>query len=266
MSINYRFAKIFYRKSLHILKLTIFLFFITSTVYAHDKHVLPWGYEGGTGPEHWGEIEHDHEKHIMCRNGVYQSPIDIRDVPGLKLAELGCNFSPTPMRIMNNGHTIQLTYNTGSFIDWGNERFELIQFHFHSPSEHLVNGKHYDMEVHLIHKTQDHQYVVVGIFMKKGKHNPYIQEIWDHIPSEIDKEIKYDNILVNAGNLLPKTKEYFHYTGSLTTPPCTESVSWFVLEEPIEISPKQVEFFKKHIHHNARPSQKLHHRIVVKIK
>ncbi len=249
-----------------VLIVIIFLTIFSSAVYAQKEHLQPWGYEGGAGPEHWGEIENEHEEHVMCREGVYQSPIDINHVLGASIADLDFHYSPTPIHIINNSHTIHLSYNSESFINWESERFELIQFHFHTPSEHQVNGNHYDMEVHLVHKTSDHLYVVVGIFMTKGKHNPHIQKIWDRIPTEANKEVSYEDEHFNVVNLLPSTKEYFHYSGSLTTPPCSETVSWFVLEHPIELSNEQIQFFKKFIEHNSRPTQKLHHRIVVKVK
>lgn len=244
----------------------ILLTVFSGSVYAQQEHLQPWGYEGGAGPEHWGEIEREHEAHMMCREGVYQSPIDINHVLGMSSTDLDFHYSSTPIHIVNNSHTIHLTYDPGSFIKWESERFDLIQFHFHTPSEHQVHGKHYDMEVHLVHKTSDHLYVVVGIFLEKGKHNPHIQKIWDRIPTEMNKEFSYEDDLFNVGDLLPSTKEYFHYSGSLTTPPCSEVVSWFVLEHPIEASGEQIQFFKKFIEHNARPTQKMHHRIVVKVK
>lgn len=122
------------------------------------------------------------------------------------------------------------------------------------------------MEVHLVHKTSDHLYVVIGILVKKGKHNPSIQKIWDRIPTKQNKEFWHENEYFNVDDLLPSTKEYFHYSGSLTTPPCSENVSWFILEHPIEASGEQIRFFQKFIEHNARPTQKMHHRIVVKVE
>ena len=240
--------------------------FNANEINAQEEQIQPWGYEGGTGPEHWGEIEHDHEKHMMCREGVYQSPIDINHVLGMHSTDLDFHYSSTPIQIINNGHTIHLNYNPGSFISWENERFELIQYHFHTPSEHHVHGKTYDMEVHLVHKTSDHLYVVVEILVNTGKHNPGIQKIWDRIPTKLNKEFWHENEYFNVGDLLPSTKEYFHYSGSLTTPPCSETVSWFILEHPIEVSEDQIRYFKKFIEHNARPTQKMHHRIVVKVE
>ena len=253
-------------KYIFLSSLLAFFSIDATVINAQEEHLQPWGYEGGTGPTHWGEIEHEHDKHLMCRDGVYQSPIDINHVLGTNLMKLDFHYSSTPIQITNNSHTIHLNYNPGSFISWENERFELIQYHFHSPSEHHVNGKHFDMEVHLVHKTSDHLYVVVAILVKQGKHNPSIQKIWDRIPTKTNKEFWHENEFFNVSDLLPSTREYFHYSGSLTTPPCSENVSWFVLGHPIEVSSEQIHYFQKFIEHNARPIQKMHHRIIVKVK
>ena len=265
-----------YQISKHFKAITLFLALATVTILLgvltsvtakeHKGSVHSWGYEGGTGPQHWGEIEADHEMHLMCREGIHQSPVDIQNVPGVRLEKLHSSYSKTPLQIINNKHTILLKYHPGSFIDWGKEKFEIIQFHFHHPSEHQVEGKSFPMEIHLVHKTQDHEYVIIAVFVKIGKHNPKIQKIWDRIPAEVDKEYIYENELLTAQDFLPSHKEYFHYNGSLTTPPCTENVTWLILEEPIEISETQVKYFQKFIDHNARPIQKLHHRVIVKVK
>lgn len=233
--------------------------------WAGNGSIHPWGYEGGEGPDHWGETEQDHEKHLMCREGTSQSPVDIRDVPGLKLAPLGFHYMDTRVSIINNSHTIHVGYDSGSYANWGNIKFKLIQFHFHHPSEHTVMGKHFDMEIHMVHKTQDDQYVVIGILMKKGKHHAGIQKIWDRIPKVINEEVTYKDVRTNAAEFLPAVKKYYHYDGSLTTPPCSENVSWFVLEDHVEISEDQIHYFQSFIDHNARPVQKLNHRTLTKI-
>lgn len=207
----------------------------------------------------------------LCREGAHQSPIDIknvqdRNIPGLKLEGIVSDYSATPIRIINNGHTIHLNYNSGSKINWKNKTFELIQFHFHSPSEHTINKKHYDMEMHLVHKTQDHQFLVIGVLIKKGKYNSHIQKFWDRIPNMKNKEVSYQDDRFNIKNLLPTVKEYFYYSGSLTTPPCLENVSWFILKTPIEISSDQINYFQNFIDHNARPTQKLNDRVVTNVK
>lgn len=231
-----------------------------------EEHNHSWGYEGGTGPAHWGEMEQDHEKHLMCREGVRQSPIDFNHVPGLKLDGLHIHYSDTPINLINNTHTILLKYQTGSYVEWEGEKFELIQVHFHHPSEHTVNGKSFPMEIHFVHRSGDHKYIVIGVLARIGQSDPIIQKLWNNIPATIDQEHLVKNIYVNVESLFPDLKGYFYYSGSLTTPPCSENVTWFVLEEPIELSEKQVKHFQRFIDHNARPVQKQHHRIVVKLK
>ena len=188
---------------------TFFPFTYLSIAFAGENTLHPWGYEGGTGPNHWGELEKDHKKHLMCREGRNQSPINISDVRGSKLASLKFYYFDTPIKITNNTHTMHLNYNRGSYVTWGNQRFKLIQFHFHHPSEHLVAGKPYAMEMHIVHKTPQHEYVVIGIFFKEGKYNPYLEKIWNHFPSEVDEEIIYNKEITNLRDLLPEKKSTF---------------------------------------------------------
>lgn len=244
----------------------IFFFELFSIVMANDTSRHHWGYEGGTGPAHWGVMEQDHEKHLMCREGVRQSPINFDHVPGFKLGELHFKYSETPINLINNAHTILLKYQRENFVEWEGEKFELIQIHFHHPSEHKVNGETFPLEIHFVHRSEDHEYIVVGVFAKYGESNSNIQQLWDHIPAQVDKEVLVENHFFNGDTLFPDIKDYFYYSGSLTTPPCSENVTWFVIEEPIEISKKQVKHFQKFIDHNARPTQKLHHRIIVEVK
>jgi carbonic anhydrase len=255
------------------MKKNIFLFIATFILMSH----LGWaqaqekgnffGYEGGSSPMDWGELAHLITiDPYLCREGTHQSPIDINNVPDLKLENMVSDYSSTPIRILNNGHTIHLNYNSGSKIIWENKTFELIQFHFHSPSEHTINEKQYDMEMHLVHKTQDHKFLVIGVLMEKGKHNLHIQKLWDRIPNVKNKEAYYQDDHINIDNLLPSTKEYFYYSGSLTTPPCSENVSWFILKKPIEVSSDQINYFHTFISPNARPIQKLNNRIIANVK
>jgi carbonic anhydrase len=181
----------------------------------------------------------------MCHSGVNQSSVNISHVPGVKLYNLKYNYLKAPIRMINNTHTIHLSYHPGSYANLGNKRFQLVQFHFHRPSEHLVDGAPYPMEISLVHKTPGHQYVLIRVFIQEGKYNPEIQKIWNQIPTEKNIEFNYENELINLENLIPKTKEYFHYNGSLTTPLCSENLSWFLLETPIEISKEQILHFVK---------------------
>lgn len=244
----------------------ILAIFYSGEAQAEEKGIF-LGYEGGSGPMDWEDLASFLTMDLyLCREGTHQSPIDINKALERKPQNLVSDYSPTPIRILNNGHTIHLSYNSGSTVNWKNKIYNLIQFHFHSPSEHTINGKHYDMEMHLVHKTQDHQFLVIGILIKKGMHNPNIQKIWDRIPTMKNKEVYFQNDLLNVDNLLPPEKEYFYYSGSLTTPPCLENVNWFILKTPIEVSGDQILFFQKYIKNNARPTQNLNNRIIATVK
>ena len=233
-----------------------------------------FGFEGGSGPKDWsgGPVDWRELQNLLkidpylCREGTHQSPIDISNAADHKLENMVSDYSATPIRIINNGHTIHLNYNSGSKVNWENQTFNLIQFHFHSPSEHTINEKYYDMEMHLVHKTQDDQFLVIGVLMEKGKHNPDIQRLWDRIPIAKNKEVNYQDDHFNIEGLLPSLKEYFYYSGSLTTPPCLENVRWFILKQSIEVSSDQIKFFHNFINHNSRPTQKLNSRIIGYVK
>jgi carbonic anhydrase len=232
---------------------------------AMDEDEPLWGYEGGVGPKHWGEIEKDHDKHLLCREGEKQSPINIEHSRSSTLVPLEFHYLKSSIQIINNGHTVHLSYDPGSYVNWGDQKFDLVQFHFHHPSEHRLNGKTYDMELHLVHKTPRHRYVVISIFMKKGQENAALKKLWGRIPNDLDREEVYDEDFTRIADFLPKKKTLFHYFGSLTTPPCSQLVNWFVMESPIEVSESQIKYFQKFIDHNARPVQPLNGRVVVEI-
>ncbi len=174
-------------------------------------------------------------------------------------------YNATPLSIVNNGHTIQVNYSGDSFIKMGSKTFNLLQFHFHSPSENTVDGKPYKMEAHLVHKDANGQLAVVGVFIKEGKENHFIKTLWNNLPSEINKENFVNSVSINANDLLPSDGSYYHLSGSLTTPPCSENVNWNVLRTPIEVSAEQVKKFVSLIGHNARPTQPLNRRAIIKL-
>lgn len=218
-----------------------------------------WEYEGENGPENWATAC----GFADCR-GSHQSPIDLNaetaedvDVP-LSLTYIsstGCSF-------INNGHTVQVNFteNADNKLEIDGKTFSLKQFHFHCPSEHTVKGVAYPMEVHLVHKTAEGEIAVVGIFFNEGEENPFIQSILDKLPAtaEVENEIAIE---INPSLLLPKVKLPFTYSGSLTTPPCSEGVNWFVMKEAITISADQLEKFKQAMpENNARPVQQLNDR------
>jgi carbonic anhydrase len=215
----------------------------------HEKH---WDYSQN-GPTHWGEFSK------TCAKGQAQSPINI--VPG-KSVELNAQYKlhlhediHTTAKVIDNGHSIKVTPKEGGTIELHGETFKLLQFHFHGKSEHTVDGKRYDMVAHLVHQNpKTKQLAVIAVFFEEGKNNPAL----DNVLSGIDKEIRID-----PADLLPAdTQHYFHYVGSLTTPPCSENVQWYLLKQPAQASKDQIEAFRKYYVDNERPVQELHDRAI----
>jgi carbonic anhydrase len=225
--------------------------------YAADTH---WGYTGAGSPEKWGDLD---TKYAACKTGKYQSPIDITTAAPTVVESIAFNYRATPLKIINNGHTIQVNTNAESAIQVYGKEYKLVQFHFHSPSEHTMNGKQYAMEVHLVHKNDEGQLAVVGVLMQPGKPHALLQTLIEQFPTDVDQEKVVQNVRVNPKDFFPRETQYYHYNGSLTTPPCSEGVAWFVMKTPIEVSAEQVSQFTAVMHHNARPVQPLHDRVVL---
>lgn len=219
-----------------------------------------WSYSGKNGPDHWGDLSADYE---LCKTGHLQSPIDVTDGAGANFKGLAFHYAPTEIETLNNGHTIQVSYAPGSALMSGNKSYELLQFHFHSPSEHAVDGSTYPMEAHFVHKAQDGTLAVVGVMFKAGAHNDALQPIWDHMPRRTGETIHGGNTLIDATALLPSGHNFARYIGSLTTPPCSENVQWHVMKEPIEASQDQINVFRSVVQENARPLQPVGDRIVL---
>ena len=220
-----------------------------------------WGYEGKTGPEHWGELSSDYH---MCKDGQAQSPIDIDAADGNATGEIEFDYHLTPMKVLHNGHTVQVNYAPGSSITVKGKRYELLQFHFHTPSEHAIGGERTLMEVQFVHKSADGQLAVVAAMMKAGEENLALREIWHGMPQRRVAEKESANITINARDLLPRSRTYYRYIGSLTTPPCSEGVNWLVLQEPITVSAQQAERFAKAVRgNNARPLQAVNNRLLL---
>lgn len=220
---------------------------------------IHWSYEGEYSPEHWGEIKNDYCK---CKAGDRQSPVGIALTDKAKLDTIYFNYYTTLLKIINNGHTIQINYGKGSTISIGNKKYELLQFHFHNPSEHKINGQSYPMEAHFVHRGEDGKLAVIGVLMEEGKSNDFIKTLWNNLPKEEGKEHVVADLKINANQFLPKNVSYYNYSGSLTTPPCSEIVNWFVLKTPVEISKAQLDKFASIFKKSARPIQPLHGRVV----
>ncbi len=231
--------------------------------YAQEHKSGHWSYDGDEGPSHWGDLSPDF---APCKTGHRQSPIDIRNPQKADLPPIQFDYKPSPLHIIDNGHTIMINYAPGSAIRVGDKQYALKQFHFHRPSEEKINGKTHEMGVHLVHADQDGNLAVVAIVLESGKNNPLIKELWNDLPKEKEKEERLDTITINAANLLPADPSYYTFSGSLTTPPCSENVTWFVLKHPVTVTGEEIEQFAKLYRHDARPTQPLYDRVVLESK
>jgi len=218
-----------------------------------------WEYEGAIGPAAWGALSADY---ATCSSGMSQSPIDIRIYQPLGLEDIAFSYQPVPMKIKNNGHTIQANIDAGNSITVDGVVFNLIQLDFHTPSEHTLLGRALPMEMHLVHKDADGNLAVVGVLITIGAANANFAEIWSHMPAVADEEQPVPAPL-NPLTLLPKDRRAYRYSGSLTTPPCSEGVNWLLLATPIQMSTDQIAAFRTLFPLNARPVQPLHDRPVL---
>ena len=232
-----------------------------SHVQKHEYHVASWGYDGEAGPSKWGEIDAEYQ---TCSEGKNQSPIDIAATVEADLGAIRLHYKDVPLKLINNGHTVQANYSDGSYISIDGVIFHLLQFHFHSPSEHHFSGATYAMEVHFVHKDDNGNLAVVAVMLNEGRVNPFIDILWDNLPTVMNKEDVVTNVTINGTHLWPENKEYYRYNGSLTTPPCSEGVRWMVMKTPVEISKGQVKRFLSLIDKNARPTQTVNARVVLR--
>lgn len=219
-----------------------------------------WGYTGHEGPENWGDLSTDFRK---CSSGSTQSPINLEPSEGASVAPILFDYKASPLSIIHNGHTVQISYQPGSTITVGEKKYELLQFHFHTPSEHSLNGHASEMEVHFVHRDNKGNLAVVGVLLNVGEYNMALAELWKRMPARESAEQIYRNVMINAAELLPKRKEYFRYMGSLTTPPCSEGVNWYVLDTPVTIGEAQAKRFSAAVGKNARPIQALNNRLLL---
>lgn len=223
-------------------------------------HAAPhWSYAGQTGPEHWGELQPDFK---VCQLGLEQTPIDltgsIKGDPGM----VALDYKALPLRIVNNGHTIQVNADAGCSCAIAGSKYDLVQFHFHHPSEHLLSGKSFDLECHFVHRAPSGALAVVGVFIRPGAKNAALAPLFDAMPAKAGPEIRAAGSLDPAA-LMPRSGGYFRYMGSLTTPPCSEGLTWTVFKEPIEASSDQIRQFASLFPNNARPVQKLNRRFLI---
>ena len=228
---------------------------VASPAPAHPAH---WDYKGAGGPANWGALNPEFAK---CSSGTRQSPIDIRDGIKLQLDPVRFDYRPSDFRVIDNGHTVQVNVGAGNSIEILGRRFDLLQFHFHRPSEERVDGRQFDMVAHLVHKDLNGSLAVVAVLLDRGSAQPLIQTVWNNLPLEKGEELGAPGT-IDLNALLPPDRSYFTYMGSLTTPPCNEGVLWMVLKQPVNVSAEQISIFSRLYPMNARPVQSAGGRLI----
>ena len=218
-----------------------------------------WTYDGEAGPEAWGDLSADFK---VCSLGMEQTPIDLKGTIRAETGLVEPSFQQMPLTVLNNGHTIQVNCAPGSRTMISGRPFDLVQFHFHHPSEHLLSGKAFEMELHFVHKSAEGRLAVLGVFIRPGEEHAGLTPIWAAMPREAGEPQKIGTSIEPA-KLLPAERKYFRYKGSLTTPPCSEGVLWTVFRDPIEASSDQIRQFAELFPVNARPVQSLNSRFLL---
>lgn len=239
-------------KKLAILTLTTFGF--QGATYAEEH--AHWGYSGKEGPSHWGELS---PKYAECQNGRNQSPIDITNAVKSNLPPLKFDYHPIPLVIQNNGHTVQVTTTDAGTLTIGEENYKLVQFHYHTPSDEVINHKQADMVIHLVHKNDKRELAVVAVLLDASSqtegNNHFVEVVSNNLPATPGEPQKKGEVSIDLNELLPKDLNYYAYEGSLTAPPCTEGVKWHILKHHVTLSKAELEKFSKLYPNNNRPVQ-----------
>jgi carbonic anhydrase len=241
--------------------IAVLLLCVTSFATAQSaSQGAPWDYEGKRGALTWGKLDPAYK---ACSEGHEQSPIDIRGAHLNKaLQPIEFHYIGGPVTLEHNGHTVIVHVDPGSYIIAGGVRYDLVQFHFHHPAEEAVKGKLTDMDIHLVHKSADGKQAVVAIRLAEDRTtapNAVLAALWPHLPTKAGETEKVTD-MINPGGLLPSDRGYWTYIGSLTVPPCTEDVRWFVLEQEVTLSRDQLQAFAALFKVNSRPLQDPHGR------
>jgi len=225
-----------------------------------EHHNIHWSYEGEGGPANWAKLRADY---VTCAAGRRQSPIDIREAIKVDLEPIQFDYKPSRFNVVDNGHTVQVNVAEGNSIRIMERQYQLVQFHFHRPSEERIGGRAFDMVIHLVHKDDDGKLAVIAVLLEKGAEHPLIQTIWNNMPLEPGQDVM-PSLVIDPNQLLPapERRAYYTYMGSLTTPPCTEDVLWMVFKQPVQVSPQQVSIFSRLYSNNARPVQATNGRLL----
>ena len=229
--------------------------FVAGAALAEGVH---WTYEGAEGPEFWGALSPDF---AVCASGQEQSPIDLSGTVPADAQDVVLAWNPAAQwTVVNNGHTIQANTDNGGMITVGDTAYTLLQFHFHAPSEHAIDGTRAPMEAHFVHRAEDGRLAVIGVMMQGGGDNPLFASVMAVAPATPAE------VAMGPGDptgLMPATAGYLRYQGSLTTPPCSETVMWTVMKAPVAVADDSIAAFQALFGENARPLQPVHRRYIL---
>jgi len=221
--------------------------------------VLDWSYSGANAPAHWADLRPDYH---ACRSGTKQSPVNIAQFYQDDLPEMELRYGSVPLSLINTGQTVQVNIPAGNAFFADGMRYTLKQMVFHTPSEHYMDGAPYPMELQMLHRGDDGTQVILSVMLKIGPANRVIQGIWQNIPVQTFAEKTLASVMFSPKDVMPDTLDYYKYTGSLTTPPCNEGVTWFVMKDPITLSEDQLRAFQTLFPVNARSVQPLNGRVI----
>ncbi len=233
---------------------------LAASAFAADGTHPHWTYEGAEGPESWGTLSPDF---TACADGAMQSPIDLSATNAEGAVTISTSYAPVPLTVLNNGHTVQMNAGDAGTLVSGGVEYKLLQVHFHTPSEHVIDGKHAPLEAHFVHQSDDGRLAVLGVMIVEGAENPTLTELFRHLPTKEAEAVTYDDVTIDFNGLLPADKTIFRYMGSLTTPPCSEGVNWHLLAKPVEASDRQIGGLEAVMGENNRPVQPLGNRLLV---
>lgn len=220
-----------------------------------------WSYSGTNGPDNWHSLS---SANAVCRSGRQQSPINIEGTEPVIMHRLATNYTVTPVNLRNDRLAINMPYADGSFLTIGGKVFQLRGFTFRTPAEHAVSGTRHPMSIQFFHEDVSGQKAIIEVLVKEGKANLAAQELWELMPLEPDQVVKNNKTLINARDLMPADKSYYRYMGSLTTPPCSEGVNWYILKKPLELSKEQISLVRGILGGDtARPLQNRNNRIIL---
>lgn len=224
---------------------------------ANDKS---YDYGAEKGAEKWGQL---HSDFAICESGNMQSPIDLAGANAVGNVAVSVDYKSGPLAVTNKGLTVQADFASGSTMTSGGTPFNLIQIHFHTPSEHAISGKRFPLTGHFVHATADGKLGVLGVMFEEGAANSELAKILAAAPSSKSDVKAGSGQMIDPAAMLPDDLAVYRYMGSLTTPPCSEGVNWHVLRDSVTASKEQIASFATLMGDSARPVRALNNRLVV---